>query len=97
MMGFLVAVIALLGVVANDIVLPRYDERGNLNSLLILIAGAMLELFVTFILALRIFFVVPNDAYILILIGMVTVDLVLLFLCSVPIVMLIKKSIRKQS
>lgn len=93
MAGFLAAVLALFGIMSGSSVLAKYQRRGHLTTLLLTIGVTILELAITFILSVRLFFVIPTQGYIYFLAWLVATNLIMVLLSTFPIVMLVKGTI----
>lgn len=93
MAGFLAAILALFGVMSGSTLLARYQRRGYLGVLLLVVGMTVLELVTTFAFSLRLFFAPPTQLYLCLLAWLVTTSLVMLLLSTLPIVMLVKGTI----
>ena len=93
MAGFLAAVLALFGVMSGSTVLANYQQRGYLSALLVTMGIAVVELVVTFGVAIRLFFIVPTQSYVDVLGWLVATDLIMLLFSTLPVVMLVKGTV----
>jgi len=97
MAGFLAAVLALFGIMSGSSVLSRYQKRGHLTTLLLVIGLTVVELIATFVASLRLFFVIPTQGYVYFLGWLVATNLIMVLLSTIPIVMLVKGTIESTS
>lgn len=97
MLGFLAAVLALFGIMFGSSLLTQYRKHGHLDVLLFVMGLTMLFLVATFATSVAAYICPITETYLKTLAWLVTTDFVLLLISTLPVVMLVKGTVKSVS